>query len=222
MSIGYVLKRVGMFFLIIWLAATINFFLPRLGGQDPIAEMLVQQAAMGGSIQTGLQGMIEIYNEKFGLNTPSLAAILELPRGHESPRLQLLDQPTIHSASSTSSAGLCPGHSVLLIDDDHLLLGPRTLLGAFMAWPRAPKFLSFLMPPLLSLNAIPFFLLGLVLIYLFAFRMRLFPLSGGYTAGHVSRLYARHFSKTRSIIRSSRRSRSSSSRSAAGRWACAP
>ena len=48
-----------------------------------------------------------------------------------------------------------------------------TLLGAFMGWPRAPRFLSYLMPPLLSLNAIPFFLLGLVLVYLFAFRFRL-------------------------------------------------
>src|SRR5829696_4274659 len=39
------------------------------------------------------------------------------------------------------------------------------------------------MPPLLSLNAIPFFLLGLLLSYFLAFRMRLFPLSGGYTPG---------------------------------------
>jgi peptide/nickel transport system permease protein len=57
------------------------------------------------------------------------------------------------------------------------------LLGAFMGWPRSPKFLSYLMPPLLSLNAIPFFLLGLLLIYFVAFRLRLLPLSGGYTPG---------------------------------------
>jgi peptide/nickel transport system permease protein len=60
-----------------------------------------------------------------------------------------------------------------------------TLLGAFMGWPRAPKFLSFLLPPLLSLNAIPFFLLGLVLIYLFSFHWRIFPLFGGYTQGTI-------------------------------------
>ncbi len=58
-----------------------------------------------------------------------------------------------------------------------------TLLGAFMGWPRAPKFLSFLLPPLLSLSAIPFFLLGLILIYLFAFHWRIFPLFGGYSLG---------------------------------------
>ena len=62
-----------------------------------------------------------------------------------------------------------------------------TLLGAFMGWPRAPKFLSFLMPPLLSLSAVPFFLLGLVLIYFLAFRMRLFPLLRWLHGRNVSR-----------------------------------
>ncbi len=52
-----------------------------------------------------------------------------------------------------------------------------------MGWPRSPKFLHFLMPPLLSLNAIPFFLLGLVLVYVFAFRLGWFPLLYGYTPG---------------------------------------
>ena len=31
MNPAYVAKRFGMFLLIIWLAATVNFFLPRLG-----------------------------------------------------------------------------------------------------------------------------------------------------------------------------------------------
>jgi len=51
----YVAKRIATFFLIVWLAATINFFLPRIGGQDPIREMMIEQAALGGSMQTGLE-----------------------------------------------------------------------------------------------------------------------------------------------------------------------
>jgi peptide/nickel transport system permease protein len=39
------------------------------------------------------------------------------------------------------------------------------------------------MPPLWALHAIPFFLLGLILMYLLAFRMQLLPMFGGYTAG---------------------------------------
>ena len=39
------------------------------------------------------------------------------------------------------------------------------------------------MPPLWALHAIPFFLLGLILMYLFAFRAPLLPMFGGYSAG---------------------------------------
>src|SRR5687768_4147928 len=59
-----------MFLLITWLAATFNFFLPRLSAQNPIREKLVQQAMQGGYMQAGLQQMVEVYEIKFGLDKP--------------------------------------------------------------------------------------------------------------------------------------------------------
>jgi peptide/nickel transport system permease protein len=41
------------------------------------------------------------------------------------------------------------------------------------------------MAPLLTLTTIPFYLLGLLLIYFLAFTLKLFPISGGYTMGMV-------------------------------------
>jgi peptide/nickel transport system permease protein len=58
-----------------------------------------------------------------------------------------------------------------------------TLLGALFAWPRAPRWMLWLMPPLWALHAIPFFLLGLILTYLLAFQVPLLPIFGGYSAG---------------------------------------
>jgi peptide/nickel transport system permease protein len=58
-----------------------------------------------------------------------------------------------------------------------------TILGALLAWPRAPRWMHWLMPPLWALHAIPFFLFGLLLMYALAFRFRLFPMFGGYSAG---------------------------------------
>jgi peptide/nickel transport system permease protein len=58
-----------------------------------------------------------------------------------------------------------------------------TILGALLAWPGAPRWMRYLMPPLWALHAIPFFLLGLVLMYLFAFQFQFFPIFGGYSAG---------------------------------------
>src|SRR5215218_5145041 len=66
----YVVKRFGTFLLIVWLAATVNFFLPRLGGGNPVRDTLMQQAAQGGSVQLGMEDMIAEYDKKFGLDRP--------------------------------------------------------------------------------------------------------------------------------------------------------
>jgi peptide/nickel transport system permease protein len=58
-----------------------------------------------------------------------------------------------------------------------------TILGALLGWPKSPRFVQYLFPPLLTPSAVPYFLLGLLLLYLFAFRLKLLPLFGGYTPG---------------------------------------
>ena len=182
MNLAYLATRVGSFFLIVWLAATINFFLPRLGNIDPISQMLVEQAATGGSLQTGLDEMIDTYNEKFGLNTPVWKQYLNYLG--DMSRLDFNYSIANYPQRVTDIiAHAMPWTLVLLTTTTLFSWFLGTLLGAFMGWPRAPRFLSFLMPPLLSLSAVPFFLLGLVLIYVLSFRLRFFPLLGGYTAG---------------------------------------
>ena len=182
MSLAYVLKRFGMFFLVIWLATTLNFFLPRLGGGDPVRQKLMQQAALGGNLQSGFEEMITRYNAKFGLDTPLWKQYLNYL------------EDMLHLDFNYSIANYPRSVSDIIADSLPWTLGLLTttiliswfvggLLGAFMAWSKAPKSLQYLMPPLLSLNAIPFFLLGLVLVYVFAFRLEWFPLFGGYKAG---------------------------------------
>jgi peptide/nickel transport system permease protein len=64
-----------------------------------------------------------------------------------------------------------------------------TLLGALAAWPRTPAVLNLLVTPLMTLSAIPFYILGLILVYVLAFTLKWFPLSGGYdtmTIPHLS------------------------------------
>lgn len=176
-----------MFFLVIWLAATINFFLPRIGGEDPIRDMMVQQAALGGSMQAGLEEMIRIYNEKFGLDQPLWKQYLnylgEMSRFDFGFAITSYPQ----RVSDIILRGL-PWTVVLLTTTTLFSWVVGNLLGAFQGWPRAPKVLAFLLPPLLSLSAIPFFLLGLILIWLLAFHFRLFPLFGGYQPGTIPSL----------------------------------
>ena len=182
MSLAYILKRFGMFFLVIWLATTLNFVLPRLGGGDPVRQKLMQQAALGGNLQSGYEDMVLVYDEKFGLNTPLWKQYLNYLKDmlHLDFNYSIANYPRSVSDMIGDSLPWTLGLLTTTILVSWLIGG---LIGAFMAWPKSPRALQYLMPPLLSLNAIPFFLLGLVLVYFFAFRLEWFPLFGGYRAG---------------------------------------
>ena len=164
------------------MAATLNFFLPRLSGQDPVRAKLLEEASLGGYVHAGIEDMVKEYQQKFGLDKP-------LWRQY----LNYLDN-IVHGDLNYSIANY-PRTVVGMIGDalpwTAGLLGLTTLfsfsigtlLGALLAWPGAPRWMQWLMPPLWALHAIPFFLLGLVLMYLLAFQFQWLPIFGGYSAG---------------------------------------
>ena len=70
MTIGYVVRRIGIFFLIVITAVTLNFFIPRLSSTNPIQSRMNQLAAQGGVYENQIQELIKIYNKKFGFDQP--------------------------------------------------------------------------------------------------------------------------------------------------------
>lgn len=187
MPADYIVRRLGVFLLIIWLAATINFVLPRLTHQDPVRTAMLQQSASGGAMPTGLQETAEQYDDQFGLNRPLWQQYLTYLAGVV--RLDLGYSITSYPQKVVDMIGIAlPWTIGLLLVATILswLLG--SLLGAVMGWGKAPTFVQFLFPPLLALHALPFFVLGLILIYVLGFRAQLFPLAGGYTPSTVPRV----------------------------------
>ncbi len=187
MRLDYVVKRIGLFLVIVWLAGTVNFFLPRLSGVDPIRQQLVTQAALGGSVQAGLQEMIKEYDQRFGLDKPLWLQYLTYMSSvvRFDFNISISHYPT--KVIDVIRPGL-PWTIGLLTTTTLLSWLIGTLLGAFLAWPSTPNWVKFVMPPLLTLSAVPYFLFGLILIYVLGFRLRLFPLSGGYDQGLVPNL----------------------------------
>src|SRR6266566_6697987 len=182
MQAAYIARRFGVFLLIVWLAASLNFFLPRLSGQDPVRTKLLQQAALGGYVQGGIDEMTKEYERRFGLDKPLWRQYLSYLDGvaHLDFNYSIANYPR---RVSELIADALPWTLGLLGTTTLLSFAIGSLLGALLAWPGAPRWMRWLMPPLWALHAIPFFLLGLILTYVLAFRAQLLPMFGGYTAG---------------------------------------
>jgi peptide/nickel transport system permease protein len=184
MRIDYVLKRLGVFLLVVWLAATINFIGPRLTGKDPIRQKIVAQAMAGGYLQQGLEQMVQVYDHQFGLDQPLWKQYLNyiVQMAHFDLGYSITSYPKtvvdLIGIGLPWTIGLLGTTTILAF-----LLG--SFLGALLAWPRSPRFLQFLLPPLLTFSAMPYYILGLVLLYIFAFQTQLFPIFGGYTQGTI-------------------------------------
>ena len=67
---SYVVGRVIQFFVILWGAATLNFFIPRLSPGDPIRERLLMMSRSGGVSADAIEQMVKSYDQEFGLDQP--------------------------------------------------------------------------------------------------------------------------------------------------------
>lgn len=184
MSVTYLLKRVGLFLLVVWLGVTINFFLPRLAPGDPIQEYLGQLAQQGMFVGDPSAGFVEEYRAKFGLDKPMWQQYVNywIDVSQFKFGLSVVDYPVevtrVVRAALPWTLGLLTTATLI-----GFVLG--TLFGALLvaAPGRWKRLLAWTMPIVMVVHSIPYFLLGIVFIALFAFTWALFPLGGGYTLG---------------------------------------
>jgi peptide/nickel transport system permease protein len=184
-SAAYVVRRVLLFFVVVWAATTLIFFLPKMApGRNPVVERIGMMMATGGVNTGNIQAMVEAYESKFGLDKPLwqqyvtyLADLARLDFGYS-----LMMYPTkvidVILISMPWTIGLLTVSTVLAFT-----LG--TLLGGLLAWPRAPQAIQYLLPPLFMFSVIPYYLFGLILVYILAFQIRIFPMSGNSQYGAV-------------------------------------
>jgi len=183
---NYIFRRFLFFLLIIWIASTAIFLIPRLSGQDPVKEKLLLEAQRGGHMQAGLEDMAATYSKKFGLDKP----ILVQYGNYMADLLRFDFGPSI--AYFPKSVNSLIGDSViwtfgLLAVCTFIAFFVGTVAGALLGWPKSPNFLQYIFMPILTLAAIPYYLLALVLIYIFAFNLDWFPLFGGYSVATLPR-----------------------------------
>src|SRR5258708_24656440 len=70
LPMAYVGKRVLQLLLIVFIAVTINFGIPRLIPGDPVESALQTKMAMTGNVNVDVQAVAAAYRAKFGLDKP--------------------------------------------------------------------------------------------------------------------------------------------------------
>ncbi|MET3926958.1 ABC transporter permease [Devosia sp. 2618] len=178
----YVARRFGIMMLVVFLAVSINFALPRLMPGDPIENQLNQLMASGGGAMGDVGAMVASYRARFGLDQSILTQYLAYWQSVFSLDLgySLTNYP--ERVGDAILAGL-PWTLGLLGFATLVSFTIGTLLGGLMGWPRSPRFLKTFGSGVLLLSSVPYFLIGMILLYLFAVVFRIFPAGGGMPFG---------------------------------------
>jgi peptide/nickel transport system permease protein len=176
----YVLTKIGLFVLTLWAAVTLNFILPRLMPGSPLDAALAKLAASGQPVTNAQRQAIEA----------------QLGSPHGSLLSQYWDylRNIAHfqfGRSYTDPTRTVAGSILRALPWTLLLVGITTiiafilgtLLGVYAGWRRGRKADTTVTLGATLFAAFPPFWLGLLLLYVFAYKMNIFAIKGGYSEG---------------------------------------
>ncbi len=177
----YIARRLGMWLLTIWLGSTIIFIIPRLAPGDPISAMVSRLSFQSGYVENST-AMIEAWRARFGLDGPWYVQYFSFIRSAVTFDLGY-SLASFPSRVDEMILQALPWTLGLLTISVIISFFVGNMIGALMAWRRTPNIVRNLLPISLTFTSIPFFMLGILLIYLFAFGLRWFPPSGAFGRG---------------------------------------
>jgi peptide/nickel transport system permease protein len=179
-AVRYVVRKVALFLLTLWAAVTLNFALPRLMPGSPVDAALGKLAASGQPITNALRQAVESQlgapnGNVFGQYRDYLDNIVHLNFGRS------YSFPT-ETVWQTIGQAL-PWTLVLVGATTICTFVIGTLLGVYAGWRRGRLTDSSVTIGATLFAAFPPFWLGLLLLYLLAFKLNWFPIKGGYGLG---------------------------------------
>jgi peptide/nickel transport system permease protein len=181
MDLGYFVRRIGMFFLVVFVAATINFFVPRLAPGNPIGAITSRMASASTGVENGKE-MFDAYRQRFGLDQPLYIQYLKYMWN----TLHLDFGQSLSAYPADVSDIILPaiGWSLGLIGVSVLFtFGFGVTIGALLAWKGTPELVRVVLPITMIGGVLPYYLLGMLLLFVFAFTTKLLPLSGAVDTG---------------------------------------
>src|SRR5258708_2883460 len=181
LTAGYVLRRLGVFFLTVWLGSTLIFIIPRLMPGDPVEAVLGRMMAQGARVENAAI-IIEAWRKKFGLDRPILEQYVDYLKNTATSDLNYSLAFFPERVSDMIGRSL-PWTIGLLAVATVISFVLGSTVGALLGWRRTPNFVKNLLPISLTFTSVPFFMFGMLLIYLFAYGLRWFDPTGSTAQG---------------------------------------
>ncbi len=181
----YLIPRLILYFLVIWLGITVVFLIPRLTPSDPVMRMISQINARGASLEPGsMDGLIESLTEMYGLGGSWLdqygAFWGRLVHGdfgvsffqYPAPVSQLVGNAlpwTLGLLLTTTAISWTFGN----------IIGGLAGYYSRKGWSRVLDVAAMVVRPL------PYYIFAFALLLLFAYVVRWFPITGGASLGAI-------------------------------------
>lgn len=176
MTLDYALRRIAFFVVVVWITVTAMFFLVHLAPGDPITDQVTRMQASGQALAAGPE-LIEEYRRQFGLDKPLLTQyfdyVKELAQGNLG--YSVTNFPT---RVTTLIGDALPWTLGLLATATLLSWVVGSLLGGLLAWRSTPALARGLMSSVMLFSAIPYYLIALLLLYVFAYELQWLPTGG--------------------------------------------
>jgi peptide/nickel transport system permease protein len=175
---SYILPRLIQWVIVIFIGVTVSFIVPRFTPTDPVQSTLNRLLALGGTNPEAVEKLEEILKDLYGLRGSVFEQYLNfwkhLLKGDLGPSLSMFPTPVtqVIKTSLPWTAGLLLV-STLIGWFIGLILG--TLAGYFSE----QRWTKVLDAFIVCLYPIPYYVMALVLVMLFAYVFPIFPLMGG-------------------------------------------
>jgi peptide/nickel transport system permease protein len=185
--INYLATRFGQLLLIVFIGVSVNFVIPRLLPGDPVQTALARLQAGGGAQSVDIQAVAATYRQKYGLDADWFTQYVNYWRDllHLDLGVSFANFP---ETVLTKIGSALPWSVGLLTVSTLISFSLGSLLGARLAWPTSGRVIKTTVPLLMVLTSIPFYLLAIILVYLFAVVFRILPPAGGVDTTRIWRL----------------------------------